>query len=50
MFVPAGIALMTEWTPDFTTVQHNGLDGTIKYFKTDFDWNLEMIHFSLNCK
>ena len=40
---------MTEWTPDFITVQRNGLDDTIKYFKPDFDWNLEIIKFSLNC-
>ena len=49
MFVPAGKVLMTEWTPDFTAVLHNGLDDTITYFKPDVEWNLEMKTFSLDC-
>ena len=50
MFVPAGIALMTEWTPYFTTVEHNRLDDAIKYFKPDFVWNFEIKKISLNCR
>ncbi len=49
MFVPTGIAMMTEWTQYFTTIQRNGLDDSIKYFKLNFNWNLEIIKLSLNC-
>ena len=49
MFVPAGKVLMTEWSPDFSTVQHDGLDDTIKYFKPDFgnDKSFSYLHVGL---
>lgn len=44
MFVPAGITVMTNWTPYFHTAQWN---ETIKYFKPGFNWDFEVIKFYL---
>lgn len=41
----------THWSrvdPYFSTIQRKGLDDTIKYFQTDFNWNLKILKCSLN--